>query len=157
MKKIYKIVLTGGPCAGKTTLISRINQIFTLKGYRIFTVNEVATELINNGLRPFGDCVDLETFQDFVFDTSMFGDGDIQNDMTEDKTENDTEEDTDNDISDSESVNTENDSQNAGAHPQTSDSSNPFAAIIVFLTALAMFLGCVVYLGGFKKLKFKKN
>lgn len=71
MKKIFKIVLTGGPCAGKTTLISRINQIFSLKGYRIFTVNETATELINNGLKPFGDCVDMKTFQGFVLDTQL--------------------------------------------------------------------------------------
>lgn len=71
MKEIFKIVLTGGPCAGKTTLISRINQIFSLKGYRIFTVNEVATELIQNGLKPFGDCVDMETFQNFILDTQL--------------------------------------------------------------------------------------
>lgn len=71
-KQIYKIVLTGGPCAGKTTLISKLNQIFSNKGYRVFTINETATELINNGIRPFGNCLSLLDFQDFVFSTQFF-------------------------------------------------------------------------------------
>ena len=50
--KITKIVLTGGPCAGKTTALSWINNYFTKRGYRVLTVPETATELISNGISP---------------------------------------------------------------------------------------------------------
>ncbi len=51
--KITKIVLTGGPCAGKTTALSWINNYFTKKGYTVLFVPEVATELISNGVAPW--------------------------------------------------------------------------------------------------------
>jgi CYTH domain-containing protein/predicted ATPase len=50
--KISKIVLTGGPCAGKTTALSWINNYFTKRGYKVLTVPETATELISNGISP---------------------------------------------------------------------------------------------------------
>ena len=52
---IAKIVLTGGPCAGKTTTISRIEEHLTKRGYHVLTLNECATEMIKAGIRPFGD------------------------------------------------------------------------------------------------------
>lgn len=51
--KINKIVLTGGPCAGKTTALSWINNYFTKRGYIVLTVPETATELISNGVAPW--------------------------------------------------------------------------------------------------------
>ena len=67
-KKITKIVLTGGPAAGKTTLISRILHEFEQeKGWRVITIPETATELISGfGIRPFGGCMSMLAFQDFV-------------------------------------------------------------------------------------------
>ena len=60
-----KIVLTGGPCAGKTTALVKIEEELTEKGYRVFVVSESATELIKGGIRPFGDsAVDLLNFQE---------------------------------------------------------------------------------------------
>lgn len=50
---ITKIVLTGGPCAGKTTALSWINNYFTKIGYTVLFVPEVATELISNGIAPW--------------------------------------------------------------------------------------------------------
>ena len=50
---ITKIVLTGGPCAGKTTALSWINNYFTKIGYTVLFVPEVATELISNGVAPW--------------------------------------------------------------------------------------------------------
>lgn len=47
-KMIYKICLTGGPCAGKTTSLNSLNQRLTEFGYKIFCVPEAAT-LLNNG------------------------------------------------------------------------------------------------------------
>ena len=47
--KITKIVITGGPCAGKTTAMSWIQNAFTEKGYMVLFVDETATELISGG------------------------------------------------------------------------------------------------------------
>lgn len=68
MKKITRIVLTGGPAAGKTTLISRIlNEFKQENGWRVITIPETATELISGfGIKPFGGCMSMLAFQDFV-------------------------------------------------------------------------------------------
>lgn len=67
-KKITRIVLTGGPAAGKTTLISRILKEFKKEdGWKVITIPETATELISGfGLGPFPDCMSMEEFQYFV-------------------------------------------------------------------------------------------
>lgn len=67
-KHITRIVLTGGPAAGKTTLISRILKEFNQNdGWRVITVPETATELISGfGIKPFGGCVSMLDFQYFV-------------------------------------------------------------------------------------------
>lgn len=67
-KKITKIVLTGGPAAGKTTLISRVLHEFKQEdGWRVITIPETASELISGfGIRPFGNCMSMLAFQDFV-------------------------------------------------------------------------------------------
>ena len=43
MPEIKKIVLTGGPCAGKTTALVKIVEYFSGMGYKVFTVPEVPT------------------------------------------------------------------------------------------------------------------
>lgn len=60
-QKIVKIVLTGGPCAGKTTAMSWIQNNFSKLGYKVMFVPETATELINGGLAPW----DLSTSYDY--------------------------------------------------------------------------------------------
>lgn len=50
---ITKIVVTGGPCAGKTTGLSWIQNAFVSRGYRVLFVPETATELISNGVAPW--------------------------------------------------------------------------------------------------------
>lgn len=65
---IKKIVLTGGPCAGKSTAISKITKKFSEKGFIVLIVQETATEMINMGIRPFGDNkIDSYEFQKFIF------------------------------------------------------------------------------------------
>ena len=51
--QITKIVITGGPCAGKTTAITRIQKEFERRGYRVLFVSETATELITGGVAPW--------------------------------------------------------------------------------------------------------
>ncbi len=50
---ISKIVITGGPCAGKTTGMSWIQNAFTERGYTVLFVPETATELITGGVAPW--------------------------------------------------------------------------------------------------------
>ena len=70
--KNLKVVLTGGPCAGKTTAIEEIQKEFTEKGYNVYIVPEVPTILINSGIRPFGDdSLSLEEFQKYVIDLQL--------------------------------------------------------------------------------------
>ena len=67
-KNISRIVLTGGPAAGKTTLISRILKEFKQEeGWKVITIPETATELISGfGLGPFEGCMSMLEFQYFV-------------------------------------------------------------------------------------------
>ena len=51
--KISKIVITGGPCAGKTTAMSWIQNVFSQMGYTVLFVPETATELISGGVAPW--------------------------------------------------------------------------------------------------------
>lgn len=53
-KEITMIVLTGGPCAGKTTARSLITENFSKFGYKVLFVPETATELIDGGIYPSG-------------------------------------------------------------------------------------------------------
>ena len=50
---ITKIVITGGPCAGKTTAMNWIQHAFTERGYDVLFVPETATELITGGVAPW--------------------------------------------------------------------------------------------------------
>ncbi|MBQ9071956.1 MAG: AAA family ATPase [Bacilli bacterium] len=61
-KQITKIVITGGPCAGKTTAMSWIQNAFTDLGYQVIFVPECATELINAGISGI-TCKDVVDFQ----------------------------------------------------------------------------------------------
>ena len=49
---VKKVVLTGGPCAGKSSAQPLLTEHFTSRGWDVFLVPEVATLLINGGLRP---------------------------------------------------------------------------------------------------------
>lgn len=51
--EISKIVITGGPCAGKSTAMSWIQNAFTQRGYTVLFVPETATELITGGVAPW--------------------------------------------------------------------------------------------------------
>lgn len=61
MRKIHKIVLTGGPCAGKSTAISFMRTFFA-GDYNVYTVPETATELMSNGIN-ITDFEDINEYQ----------------------------------------------------------------------------------------------
>ena len=51
--RVTRIVVTGGPSAGKTTGLSWIQNAFTKLGYTVLFVPETATELITGGVAPW--------------------------------------------------------------------------------------------------------
>lgn len=55
---VTKIVITGGPCAGKSTAMSTIQSELTKLGYKVYFIAESATEIITSGVTP-----DLNNFQ----------------------------------------------------------------------------------------------
>lgn len=63
MKKVWSFVVTGGPCSGKTTALSTIEQELSNRGYHVLIVPETATELISTGIRPFGNSLEILPFQ----------------------------------------------------------------------------------------------
>lgn len=70
---VGKIVLTGGPCAGKTTTISRIEEHLINKGYHVLVLNECATEIIKGGIRPFGSgAVSVYDFQNEILNLQLY-------------------------------------------------------------------------------------
>ncbi len=50
MNPIKKIVLTGGPCAGKTSALQRIVEHFSALGYKVFTIPETPTLFTQSGM-----------------------------------------------------------------------------------------------------------
>ncbi len=52
MKSIKKIVITGGPCAGKSTAIKAVKERLENIGYTVLLLPELATELIGSGISP---------------------------------------------------------------------------------------------------------
>ena len=67
--RIWRFVITGGPCAGKTTCLSILEQSLTQKGFKVIVVSETATELINSGITPWE--LNSETFQSLLIDLSI--------------------------------------------------------------------------------------
>lgn len=53
MQHLTKIVITGGPCAGKSTAMSWIQHHFSQQGYTVLFVPETATEFISGGVAPW--------------------------------------------------------------------------------------------------------
>lgn len=67
------IVLTGGPCAGKTTTIAKVKEDLENLGYYVLLLNECATELINGGIKPFGDnAISVFDFQNEVMNLQLY-------------------------------------------------------------------------------------
>ena len=67
------IVLTGGPCAGKTTTISCVKDYLESVGYHVLLLNECATELINAGIKPFGEgAVSVFDFQNEILNLQLY-------------------------------------------------------------------------------------
>lgn len=65
MKVLKKIVLTGGPCAGKTSALSLIPEYFAKYGWKVVTLPEGATTLRLGGVFP-DEFADELKFQEYL-------------------------------------------------------------------------------------------
>lgn len=64
---MLKVVLTGVPSSGKTSVINSVIERFKEQGYRVLVVPETATEYILSGIKPVGDdAIDPVVFQELV-------------------------------------------------------------------------------------------
>ena len=61
-KKVFWLALTGGPCSGKTTALSRLERELSNKGYKVFMIDEAATRIIKSGVK-------YEEFHTYDFQT----------------------------------------------------------------------------------------
>jgi len=68
---MLKLVLTGGPCAGKTRIMSHLTELLEERGYFVFVCPETATELILNGISPATPRIGPVNFQEFVLDKQL--------------------------------------------------------------------------------------
>lgn len=67
----FKIVLTGGPCSGKTKVLEALKEYYSnMDGVYLRTVLETATELIDAGIVPQLS-IDSFSFQDIVFSRQL--------------------------------------------------------------------------------------
>jgi len=67
---IYKIVLTGGPCGGKTTSLARLSPYLRERGFEVITVPEAFSLLVSNGM-AFDYLSAVEGMDNVVQDTVM--------------------------------------------------------------------------------------
>ncbi|XP_077533718.1 TRPL translocation defect 14 isoform X2 [Haemaphysalis longicornis] len=69
---VYKLVLTGGPCSGKTTGQARLSTFFENYGWKVYRVPEAATVLLSGGVRfPDLSPPEVEKFQENLLRTMM--------------------------------------------------------------------------------------
>lgn len=70
---VKRIVLTGGPCAGKSDSLEIVEKFLRDRGYVVYTVQESATELIKSGIKPFGDnAISMVSFQDIIMKYQLY-------------------------------------------------------------------------------------
>uniref|UniRef100_A0A1S4J1H5 DUF3456 domain-containing protein n=1 Tax=Culex quinquefasciatus TaxID=7176 RepID=A0A1S4J1H5_CULQU len=74
-KKVYKLVLTGGPCGGKTTGQARLCTFFENLGWKVFRVPETATVLLSGGIKFSDLTADEEKSGKLTDHRTVFKDG----------------------------------------------------------------------------------
>jgi predicted ATPase len=64
-RRVHKLVLTGGPCSGKTTGQARLSTFFENMGWKVYRVPETATHLLSGGVEfSHMDPDQVEEFQE---------------------------------------------------------------------------------------------
>jgi len=68
---IHKIVLTGGPCAGKTKVLEAITKKLKKNNYYVITLPETATSLMSNNMFPKGNINHNFNFQENILQSQL--------------------------------------------------------------------------------------
>jgi len=71
MKNVYRIVLTGGPCGGKTSALAHLREKLEELGYIVILVPEAATLCISAGINPGLGFVTGEILQTAILGVSI--------------------------------------------------------------------------------------
>lgn len=69
---IKKIVLTGGPSAGKSSSLEFIRKYYSELGYKVYILSETATDLMNSGIIPNQNNLSVVEFQEIIFKYQLF-------------------------------------------------------------------------------------
>ena len=70
--KVWRLVLTGGPCGGKTTGQARLSTFFENLGWKVYRVPETANILLSGGVN-FAELTpkSAEDFQGYLLKTIL--------------------------------------------------------------------------------------
>ena len=69
--KIFKIVLTGGPCSGKSEIMKKIIKYYSEReDCKVFPVAETASEVLNSNIK-FIEMDNPINFQDIILDRQL--------------------------------------------------------------------------------------
>ena len=72
MPPIHRIVLTGGPCAGKSSALDRVGAWLAECGLQVFRVPEASTLLLGGGIRVVGQPLPaMRTFQRGIVEVQL--------------------------------------------------------------------------------------
>lgn len=69
MAEVIKIVLTGGPCAGKTTALDFLKQKLENLKIKVYVLEEVASKLMNESITP--EKIGIYEFHKKLFETQL--------------------------------------------------------------------------------------
>lgn len=69
-ENVKLIVLTGGPCGGKTSALQFLKQQYELKNYKVYTIPEIPTFLFENGATYPGTHINQKD-ELFIFELSL--------------------------------------------------------------------------------------
>ena len=68
--KVYKVVLTGGPCAGKSKILKKLVEYYKSEENKVFIVAETATEVLSSGVKFLEMDIPIN-FQNIIFDRQI--------------------------------------------------------------------------------------
>lgn len=68
---MYKIGFVGGPCSGKTKCLPLLKNKLQADGYKVFIIEESATEISLSGIVPSDD-IPMQFFQECILRNQLF-------------------------------------------------------------------------------------
>lgn len=70
--EIPHLVLTGGPCGGKTTALEYVREKLLDRGFYPIILPEISTLLIQSGITPINGILPVSVFENLIVDQTLF-------------------------------------------------------------------------------------